>query len=123
MKRNLRVITLFILLCLTLIPSEAVCVSSIVQKIPSNDYIITQKHVGITLVQGEEDYYVVSANNSDTEILNVNDNSDLIFGEDAFTEDNILKHYIFNKNKIRKNRHSNRVFPTSKNNTVYTKFP
>ena len=124
MTRILRVIVLFLLFCLTLIPSEALSVSSLVQNIPSHDYIVTKKHAEITLVQGEEDYYVVSENNSRTELTNSNKNNDstLIFGEDAITEDNILKHYVFSKDKLEKNRAYHKISPTLKN-TIKTRAP
>lgn len=124
MKRILRVIVLFLLFCLTLIPSEAFCVSTLVQNIPSQDYIVTQKHAEITLVQGEEDYYVVSENNSRTEVTNSNKKNDstLIFGEDAITEDNLLKHYVFSKDRLEKNRAYHKISPTLKN-TINTRAP
>ncbi len=124
MKRILRVIVLFLLFCLTLIPSEAICVSSLVRNIPSQDYIVTQKHAEITLVQGEEDYYVVYENNSRTEVTNSNKNNDstLIFGEDAITEDNLLKHYVFSKDRLEKNRAYHKISPTLKN-TINTRAP
>jgi hypothetical protein len=105
-NRNLRVIVLSVLFCLTIIPSEAVCATFVLQKIPSYDFIVNGHNTQITLVQGDEDFYVVSQNSPDSDITDSNQNSDfpLIFGEDAITEDNILKHYIFNKTKIEKNK-------------------
>jgi len=123
-KRILRVIILFLLFLFTLIPGEAFCVSSMVQNIPSLDYIVTQKHAEIILVQGEEDYYVISENNSDAKIINTNknNNSFLIFGEDAITEDNILKYYVFSKEKLEKNRAYQNLSPILKN-TIKIKAP
>ena len=124
MKNLLRDIFVFILFCLILIPSEAICVVSAAQNIPSLDYIVTKKHAEITLIQGEEDYYVVSQNSSNSEITNANknDKSDVIFGEDAITEDNILKHYIFSRNRLNKNHAYNNLTPNLKN-TFNSKAP
>ncbi len=124
MNKFLRVLFLFIFFCLTIIkPCEAFCISTVSQNIPSLNFISSKKGE-VTLVQGEENYYVVSQNHTQSEITNTgkNSNSDLIFGEDAITEDNILKHYIFNKTNLTKNRAYHKIPPTLKN-TIYTRAP
>ena len=83
------------------------------QNIPSLDYIVSKNNAEITLVQGDEDYYVVYKEGQDYE--NIKNNSDMIFGEDAITEDNILKHYIFNKSKLEKNRAYTKISPVITN--------
>ena len=88
---------------LLLKPCEGLCASYLTPNTPSLNYI-TQAHGEITLEQGDENYYVVSQNRTDSEITNPNkgNKSNLIFGEDAITEDNILRHYIFNTNSLHK---------------------
>ena len=99
-------------------PSQAFTTASISNDIPSLNYIY-QAHGQISLVPGEEDYYVVSQNPVNGEISNTNKNKNnhtsVIFGEDAFTEDNILKHYVFSKEKLEKNRSLHKILPTSIN--------
>ena len=88
---------------LLLKPCEGLCASFLTPNTSSLNYI-TQAHGEITLEQGDENYYVVSQNRTDSEITNPNkgNKSNLIFGEDAITEDNILRHYIFNTNSLHK---------------------
>ena len=124
MKKCLKTIFLLLFFGLLLIkPCYASNLSCITQNIPSLGYI-TQAHGQITLVQGDEEYYVVSQNRTNNEITNSskNDNSDVIFGEDALTEDNILQHYIFSKEKLEQHRKYNKLSPILKN-SVYTRAP
>ena len=62
----------------------------------------------VTLVEGDEDYYVISENSSE-----------LIFGEEAFTEDNILQHFIFNRIKANQ-EDENKISPAIEDN-IYSK--
>lgn len=121
----MRVIFSFIFIFFTLIltPCKGLCASHIIPDTLSLNYILEAKGE-ITLVQGEENYYVVSQNQNNSEITNTNknDNSSLIFGEDAITEDNILKHYIFNRESLHKNRAYHKISPKLKN-TIYTRAP
>ena len=75
--------------CLTFLRCEAISTSFVIQNIPSLDYIVGKKHAEVTLVQGDENYYIVSQNNEISD-ADVNETSDLIFGEEAITEDNIF---------------------------------
>ena len=125
MKNFLRVIFSILIIFFTLIltPCKGLCASYIVPNTTSLNYILEAKGE-ITLVQGEENYYVVSQNQNNSEITNTNknNNSSLIFGEDAITEDNILKHYIFSKESLHKNRAYHKISPTLKN-TINTRAP
>ena len=74
----------------------------------SFDFIMQAKG-DVTLVQSDdEDYYVVSENNSS-----------LIFGEEAFTEDNILQHFIFKRIKANQDD-ENKISPAIEDN-IYSK--
>jgi len=125
MNKFLRIIFSFILLCLALFvqPCEGLCAEYLTPNTQSFHYLTQEKGI-VTLEQGDENYYVVSQNRTNTEITNTNknNNSSLIFGEDAITEDNILRHYIFNKANLTKNRAYNKISPTLKN-TIYTRAP
>ena len=114
---------LIIFFTLVLTPCKGYCVSYIIPNTQSLNYL-TQAGGEVTLVQGDENYYVVTQNKTNTEITNTNknNNSSLIFGEDAITEDNILKHYIFNRESLHKNRAYHKISPTLKN-TIYTRAP
>ena len=114
---------LFIVFTLVLTPCKGFCASYILPNTQSLEYIL-QATGEITLIQGDENYYVVTQNKTDSDIYNTNknDNTNLIFGEDAITEDNILKHYIFNKDCLHKNRAHHKIYPTLKN-TIYTRAP
>ena len=125
MNNFLRVIFSILIIFFTLIltPCKGYCVSYITPNTQSFSYL-TQTRGEVTLVQGDENYYVVSQNKTNSEITNTNKNhnSSLIFGEDAITEDNILKHYIFNRENLHKNRAYHKISPTLKN-TIYTRAP
>ena len=73
----------------------------------SLDFIM-QQNGEITFEQNDEDLYVVSQ-----------DTSCSIFGEDVFTEDNILQHFIFNNTKTG-NDVSSKISP-SYTDTIYSK--
>ena len=124
MKKCLSFIFLFFLFCATFIlPCEAISTTYVTQNTASLNYI-TQSNCEITLVQGEENYYVVEQNKLNTKITGTNKNGgdSLIFGEDAITEDNILQHYVISKEKLEKNRKHHKLSPTLKN-SVYTRAP
>ena len=80
---------IFLIFCLTSLinPCESFATSHLMPNTLSLDFIMQAKG-DVTLIQSDEDYYVTSQNSSC-----------LIFGEEAFTEDNILQHFIFKKSQ------------------------
>ena len=126
MRIFLRVILLFIYLCLTLFikPSEVYAVNNFVTNIPSLNYISEAKSE-ITLLHRVENYYIVTQNPTNTEISNTsNKNYDLslIFGDEVFNEDNILRFVLFNKNTNHNSRIVHKISPKLKN-AIYTRAP
>ena len=88
-------------------------------------HCITSAHGVVELAQEEEDYFVVIQNRNNSQIssnTNKNENSRLIFGEEAFSEDNILQHYFFNKTNQDKHRSYNKFSPVLRN-SLYTRAP
>ena len=124
MKKFLSIFFLLFVFCITLIkPCYAIDASILAVNIPTLNYL-TQAREEITLIQGDEDFYVVSPSKKNSEMMksNKNHNTDVIFGEDAFTEDNILKHFVFSKEKLEQNKKYNKLSPTLKN-SIYTRAP
>jgi hypothetical protein len=125
MRVFLRVILLFIYLCLTLIkPSEVYAFNNFVTNIPSLNYISEAKSK-ITLSHRIENYYIVTQNPTNTEISNTsNKNYDLslVFGDEIFNEDNILRFILFNKNTNHNSRIVHKISPKLKN-AIYTRAP
>ena len=126
MRIFLRVILLFIYLCLTLFikPSEVYAMGSFVPNIPSLNYISETKSE-ITLSHRIEDYYIVAQNPTNTELTNIsNKNYDLssVFGDEVFNEDNILRFILFNKNTNHNNRMVHKISPKLKH-AIYTRAP
>ena len=106
-------------------PSEVYAVNSFVPDIPSLDYITTAAKSKITLSHRIEDYYIVAQNPTNTEISNTsNKNYDLslVFGDEVFNEDNILRFVLFNKNTNHHNRIVHKISPKLKN-AIYTRAP
>ena len=125
MRVFLRVILLFIYLCLTLIkPSEVYAFNNFVTNIPSLNYISEAKSE-ITLSHRVENYYIVTQNPTNTEISNTsNKNYDLslVFGDEIFNEDNILRFILFNKNTNHNSRIVHKISPKLKH-AIYTRAP
>jgi len=125
MRIFLRVFLLFIYLCLTLIkPSEVCAFNTLVTNTPSLNYI-TETKSEIALSHRVEDYYIVTQNPTNTEISNTsNKNYDLslIFGDEVFNEDNILRFILFNKNTNHNSRIVHKISPKLKN-AIYTRAP
>jgi hypothetical protein len=126
MRIFLRVFLLFIYLCLTLFtkPSEVFAANNFIHNIPSLNYISETKSE-ITLSHRIEDYYIVSQNQANTEFSNTsNKNYDLslVFGEEVFNEDNILRFILFNKNTNHNSRIVHKVSPKLKH-AIYTRAP
>ena len=126
MRIFLRVILLFIYLCLTLFikPSEVYAANNITLDIPSLNYI-SQTKSEITLTHRIEDYYIVAQNPINTEVSNTsNKNYDLslVFGDEVFNEDNILRFILFNKNTNHNNRIVHKISPKLKH-AIYTRAP
>ena len=126
MRSFLRAFIVFTYLCLTLFikPSEVYAANNFVPNIPSLNYITATKPE-ITLSHRIEDYYIVAQNPTNTEISNTsNKNYDLslIFGDEVFNEDNILRFILFNRNANRNNRIVHKISPNLKN-AIYTRAP
>jgi hypothetical protein len=125
MRVFLRVFLLFIYLCLTLIkPSEVYAFNNFVTNIPSLNYISEAKSE-ITLLHRVENYYIVTQNPTNTEISNTsNKNYDLslVFGDEIFNEDNILRFILFNKNTNHNSRIVHKISPKLKH-AIYTRAP
>ncbi len=125
MRVFLRVILLFIYLCLTLIkPSEVYAFNNFVTNIPSLNYISEAKSE-ITLSHRVENYYIVTQNPTNTEIsntLNKNYDLSLIFGDEVFNDDNILRFVLFNKNTNHNSRIVHKISPKLKH-AIYTRAP
>ena len=126
MRIFLRVFLLFIYLCLTLFTkqSEVFAANNFIHNIPSLNYISETKSE-ITLSHRIEDYYIVSQNQANTELTNIsNKNYDLslVFGEEVFNEDNILRFILFNKNTNHNSRIAHKISPKLKH-AIYTRAP
>ena len=125
MRVFLRVFLLFIYLCLTLIkPSEVYAFNTLVTNIPSLSYISEAK-TEITLSHRIEDYYIVTQNPTNTEIsntLNKNYDLSLVFGDEVFNDDNILRFVLFNKNTNHNSRIVHKISPKLKH-AIYTRAP
>ena len=120
-----RAILIFVYIILSFFkPSGVYATSNFIQNIPYLSYISETKSE-ITLSHRIEDYYIVSQNQTNTEILNTsNKNYDLslIFGEEVFNEDNILRFILFNKNTNHNIRIVHKISPKLKH-AIYTRAP
>ena len=126
MRIFLRAVLILLYLCLSVFikPSEALAYNTLLPNVPSNNYI-SQPKSEITLVNRFDECYIVTQNQTRTEISNSqsrNYNLGLIFGEDIISEDNILRHFVFGKNNIRYNRIVHKISPKLKN-AIYTRAP
>ena len=126
MKIFMRAFLLFIYLCLTLFfkPSEVYAANNFIPNIPSFSYISETKSE-ITLSHRIEDYYIVSQNQTNSELSNTsNKNYDLsfVFGDEVFSEDNILRFILFNKNTNHNSRIVHKISPKLKH-AIYTRAP
>lgn len=93
------------------------------QSTPSMNYLQHEKSL-ITLDLNEDSTYYVIQNPTNSEITNTkkeNDNSK-VFGEDALTEENVLRHFIFKENYAPQ-EHIRRKFPHNLRGTIYTRAP
>jgi hypothetical protein len=110
---------------LTLIkPSEVYAVNNFIPNVPSLNYITATKSE-ISLSHRIEDYYIVIQNHTNTEISNTSNKNyvlSLVFGEEVFNEDNILRFILFNKNSNHNNRIVHKISPNLKN-AIYTRAP
>ena len=126
MRIFLRVILLLVYLCLAFFvkPSEVYAMGSFVHNIPSLNYI-SETNSEITLLHRIEDNYIVAQNPINTEWSNTsNKNYDLslVFGEEVFNEDNILRFILFNKNTNHNSRIVHKISPKLKH-AIYTRAP
>ena len=126
MRIFLRAVLILLYLCLSVFikPSEALAYNTLLPNVPSNNYI-SQPKSEITLVNRFDECYLVTQNQTRTEISNSqnrNYNLGLIFGEDLVSEDTILRHFVFGKNNIRYNRIVHKISPKLKN-AIYTRAP
>ena len=126
MRIFLRAVLILLYLCLSVFikPSEALAYNTLLPNVPSNNYI-SQPKSEITLVNRFDECYLVTQNQTRTEISNSqsrNYNLGLIFGEDIISEDNILRHFVFGKNNISYNRIVHKISPKLKN-AIYTRAP
>lgn len=126
MRIFLRAVLILLYLCLSVFikPSEALAYNTLLPSVPSLNYI-SQPKSEITLVNRFDECYLVTQNQSRTEISNTsnrNYNLGLIFGEDIISEDNILRHFVFGKNNISYNRIVHKISPKLKN-AIYTRAP
>lgn len=112
MKRNFRSISVILFLVFAILSPSAFASTILMPKTASFEYIIEAKG-NVSLVQGDDDYYVIAENS---------DCTSRVFGEDAFSEDNIFKHYFFNKIKFHKSRVMNSPSTDAEKN-IYTKTP
>ncbi len=126
MRIFFKLILLFIYFCLALFikPSEVYATGNFIPNIPSLNYISETKSE-ITLSHRIEDYYIVAQNPTNAELTNIsNKNFDLslVFGEEAFNEDNILRFILFNKNTNHSSRIVRKISPKLKH-AIYTRAP
>lgn len=126
MRIFLRAVLILLYLCLSVFikPSEALAYNTLLPNVPSLNYI-SQPKSEITLVNRFDECYLVTQNQTRTEISNSqnrNYNLGLIFGEDLISEDTILRHFVFGKNNIRYNRIVHKISPKLKN-AIYTRAP
>ena len=125
MTNFLKIILILIYLCLAFIkPCEVCAAGNYIPMTPSFSYISETKSE-ITLSHITEDYYIVSQNQTNTELSNTtNKNYDLslVFGDEVFNDDNILRFILFNKNTNHNRRIVHKLSPKLKH-AIYTRAP
>ena len=126
MRIFLRITLILIYLCLSIFikPSEVLAYNTLLTNVSSIN-CISQTKSEITFVNRFDECYIVSQNQTNTEISNTsNKNYDLslVFGDEVFNEDNILRFILFNKNTNHNSRIVHKISPKLKH-AIYTRAP
>ena len=126
MKLFLRAVLFFIYFCLLLClnPNEAFAINNCATELSSNNCILENK-TEISFKHKPEDYCIVTQNPTKIEVsntLNKNDNSNPVFNDNIFDNDNFFKFILFNKNTNNNNRIVHKISPNLKN-AIYTRAP
>ena len=123
MNKILRVTLLILILSLSLCVKTLCYGAQVRFNTPTFQYLVHCTSE-ITMELGEENYYVV-AQNINSEIFGKSDkehNPSILFGENALTEDNILKYYVFNPSNSSKNNLAHKL-TTKFKNSIKTRAP
>ncbi|MBR1775558.1 hypothetical protein IJ750_00595 [bacterium] len=125
MKKYFKIFLIFIYFAFSLLSlkESTVCSAAIIPNVPSLNYIQSVK-APITLELNDDNtYYVIQSSPSTfSKIQNKNSEDFSIFGEDALTEENVLKYFIFNQHLLNHNSTTHKVSPNLEG-AIYTRAP